>query len=322
MTEPRCPGCGNFTDPEDLFCGNCGRAVDSGPRPAPIEEGFVGFDCRNCGASMTYDLEEQGLRCAFCGSVSLRRQPETTGRIRAEYYLPFQITRADAAARFREWIGRGFLRPFGIEKHADVVEMRSVYLPFWVFEGRSHTYYTADSSQTPVFARADWCPVFGERDDTLTDVLVSASGSLTPEEVAAIAPYDSKARRPYAREDLREFVVEDFGVSRRGARPAARALMIRNLLGTAATMIPGNHRNVHVNPLFTDLRAEPALLPVWINAYQFRGKTFRFLVNGQTGEVVGTAPVSYAKLLLMILGALALAALILLILSLLTGSPR
>jgi hypothetical protein len=38
------------------------------------------------------------------------------------------------------------------------------------------------------------------------------------------------------------------------------------------------------------------LLPVWIAAYRYNGKVYRFLVNGQTGEVVGVAPWSAAKL--------------------------
>ena len=39
------------------------------------------------------------------------------------------------------------------------------------------------------------------------------------------------------------------------------------------------------------------LLPVWVAAYIFRGKTWRFLVNGQTGEVQGEAPLSWVKML-------------------------
>ena len=312
MTEARCPACGNYVDSEDLFCGNCGRAVDSAAKPAStLETGFVGFDCASCGASMTYDIEQGGLRCAFCGSVSLQRQALPTGRIRAEFILPFSVSREAATQRFREWIGRGFFRPFGIERHASVVETRSVYIPFWVFSGRAHVYYTGDTSHTPAFARADWAPVFGEQEDELADILVPASGSLTYKEVAALEPFDFTPQEPYSREALKDYPVEDFGVSRRGARPLARTRMIERLTRSAAARIPGNHRNVHVNPLFTDLRSAPALLPVWINAYQFRGKTYRFLINGQTGQVAGAAPFSYAKLALVIAAALALTIMIL-----------
>ena len=44
------------------------------------------------------------------------------------------------------------------------------------------------------------------------------------------------------------------------------------------------------------MKSVPMLLPVWIMVYQYRNQPFRVLVNGQTGEVFGAAPFSYAKL--------------------------
>jgi hypothetical protein len=42
------------------------------------------------------------------------------------------------------------------------------------------------------------------------------------------------------------------------------------------------------------------LLPLWIASYQYQGKAYRFLVNGQTGEVQGEAPWSVIKIVLFI----------------------
>jgi len=114
------------------------------------------------------------------------------------------------------------------------------------------------------------------------------------------------ADRPLKKE-LREHVVEDFGLSRRGARPHARRLLLEAERAKAAAAIPGKSRNVHVSTLFTNLQSVPVLLPVWISSYRFKGVTYRFLINGQTGELIGNAPFSYGKLALII--ALALGAL-------------
>jgi hypothetical protein len=43
------------------------------------------------------------------------------------------------------------------------------------------------------------------------------------------------------------------------------------------------------------------LLPLWVVAYRYRGKTWRLVVNGQTGQVDGEAPLSWAKILLLVL---------------------
>lgn len=299
---PRCEGCGNYVDEEDLFCGNCGREaalVESAARNE-IEEDFIGFDCETCGASLTYDAAAEGLRCSFCGSVSLKRQSRATGRIKAESYLPFEVPEEAALRAFERWISKGFFRPAGIAREARVVSVKPVYLPFWRFRAKTHTYFTGDSSKTPPFARADWCPVFGERRGTVEDVLVLASGSLAPGELDDISPFDFSRGKPYTREDLRSHAVEDFGLSRRGARDRARLQMLEIERSHAAGEIPGRSRNVHVNTVFSDFRSDPVLVPVWINAYRYREETFRFLVNGQSGKVTGRAPFSWLKLALVV----------------------
>ncbi|MBI4604009.1 MAG: hypothetical protein HY721_18795 [Planctomycetes bacterium] len=77
----------------------------------------------------------------------------------------------------------------------------------------------------------------------------------------------------------------------------------------AAQSIHGSSRNVRVNTLFTEVRSSPVLLPVWINAYRFRETTYpyRLVVNGQTGKLTGHAPVSLAKLALVVVAAVAAA---------------
>jgi hypothetical protein len=38
------------------------------------------------------------------------------------------------------------------------------------------------------------------------------------------------------------------------------------------------------------------LLPVWLAAYKYRGKSYRFVVNGRTGAVQGERPWSAWKI--------------------------
>ena len=272
-----------------------------------IEEGFVGFDCATCGASMTFDSAAQGLRCAFCGSVTLERQAAPTGRIRAEQIIPFEVSKQAAASRFDEWIGKGFFRPFGVRQAAQVVAMQAVYVPCWCFRARAHTYYAADSSRTPFGARAGWCPVFGERAGHHEGVLVVASGSLVQSEIASIEPYDLARGVPYDRDAVRENIVEDYGVSRREARGRVQALMVDRERNLAAREVPGSSRNVRVNTLLTDLKSSPVLVPVWINAYRYKNQTYRFLINGQSGRLTGRAPFSSLKLALLLLALLGVA---------------
>ena len=53
-----------------------------------------------------------------------------------------------------------------------------------------------------------------------------------------------------------------------------------------------------------DVTFKHILLPVWLVAYRFRGRTYRFVVNARTGRVQGERPWSAWKIALaVILGA-------------------
>lgn len=296
----RCSLCRNLVDAEDVFCANCGREVETGADAAArpvLEQGLAGFDCKGCGASMTFDAGARAMRCAFCGSTDLERQPGATGRVRPSHVIPFAVSREQAVQAFRGWLSRGLWRPRRLAAEARLTSMQAVFVPCWRFEGRTQTSWTADSSQTPPGARAAWCPLTGRWEGSFEDVLVLASGSLSEREIQGLEPFDFGQAQPYAPDLLGDVGVEDFGVSRRGARPAAHA-GVRDLEASRVpARVPGRSRNVHVNVLTEDLTSTPVLLPVWINAYRWNERLFRFCVNGQSGEVVGQAPVSVVKVL-------------------------
>ncbi|MDH5453557.1 MAG: primosomal protein N' (replication factor Y) - superfamily II helicase, partial [Paracoccaceae bacterium] len=50
------------------------------------------------------------------------------------------------------------------------------------------------------------------------------------------------------------------------------------------------------------------LLPVWTAAYKFRGRSYRFVVNGQTGKVQGERPWSVLKIAIAVVLLIALIA--------------
>src|SRR5690606_5127801 len=66
--------------------------------------------------------------------------------------------------------------------------------------------------------------------------------------------------------------------------------------------IGGDRQRIHtVDTRYYNVTFKHILLPVWISAYQFRDRTFRFLVNARTGEVQGERPYSWIKITLFII---------------------
>lgn len=318
----RCPVCGSVVDEEDLFCVNCGT---ESPRDAQVSSQADSsrltknnFVCSGCGASMSYDAGAEALRCPFCGSVDMVSQPDAQ-LLAPKRIVPFRLTREQAEQGMRKWLGRGFWRPKGLSESARVAKMTAVYVPYWVFEAKTHTYWTADTDQTPPGAKAAWYPLAGEHEGSYGGLLIGASGAIATRETAAICPFDLADAVAPEKIDLENAIFEQFSMPRKYARPLARQGLEAAETEACAARVPGRSRNVHVNVLVSEMSSEPVLLPVWIMAYTFRDKLYRFLVNGQTGRATGEAPISLAKLAGAVLAAAAIVAAIILLLGVLGG---
>jgi hypothetical protein len=307
-------------DEEDLFCPNCGtEAPVNDAKGSPGDAGkpaahlsTFNFTCRGCGASMSYDASAQMLRCPFCGSEQLEKKPDEK-EIAPDAVVPFVISRDQAVATMRVWLGQGFWRPGDLASQAAVVKMTPIYVPYWAFDAQTHTYWTADSSQTPMGARANWFPVYGQHEGEYSGLLVGASAALTPAETNALCPFDLSAAVAPQKIDLANITTERFTVQRKYARPLAQQGLESLEAKACAHYVPGNSRNLKVNVRMMNLASRPILVPVWIMAYRYRDQVFRFLANGQTGRAAGQAPLSYRK----IGAAIAIAAIVLLIILLL-----
>ncbi|MBN2216111.1 MAG: hypothetical protein JW719_01915 [Pirellulales bacterium] len=297
----KCEICRSLLDEEDLFCANCGieapRAADDPPATRDVARlATHNFECAGCGASMSFDARAGSLRCPFCGSVDLKQEQDRK-ILSPNRVVPFRVSREEAEAKLRASLGRGLFRPGDLSERAALVKMTPVYVPYWVFDATTHTYWTADTDRTPAGARGDWHPLAGEHHGQHRGLLVGASGALAAAETAKLCPFDLEAGVAPDAVDLDNVTVEQFAVPRKYARPLARAgLEQAEAAVCQAHYVPGRARNVHVNVLVEAQSSEPVLLPVWIMAYRYKDQIFRFLVNGQTGRATGTAPVSWLKI--------------------------
>jgi hypothetical protein len=258
---------------------------------------------------MSYDASAQALRCPFCGSETLTAQKEAQ-TLRAKIVVPFLTDVATTDATLREFLQRGFWRPKDAAAQSAVNALTQVYVPFWIFAANTFTYWTGDTSQTPVFSKSGWYPMSGEHVGEHRDLLIVASRILTPNEVHSIEPFDIDRGLPPEEMDLDNSIVEEFRVPRKYARPLARGRIESLERQACRQYLPGRARNVHVNTRISDMSSQPVLLPIWIMVYRFKDKPYRVLINGQTGAIAGEAPFAYGKLASIVVIAIVVVALV------------
>ncbi len=89
-------------------------------------------------------------------------------------------------------------------------------------------------------------------------------------------------------------LVEGFDLAQRIMEEHIRAAIRRD--------IGGDHQRIlTMQTQYDNITFKHVLLPIWLCAYLYQGRTYRFLVNGRTGEVQGERPWSLVKISLLVL---------------------
>ena len=57
-------------------------------------------------------------------------------------------------------------------------------------------------------------------------------------------------------------------------------------------------RKLNASAIHEGLSGDPVLLPIFIGAYRRRDEVYRIVINGQTGKLIGKAPISWTKVAL------------------------
>jgi hypothetical protein len=146
-------------------------------------------------------------------------------------------------------------------------------------------------------AKVRWTPVAGRVARFFDDVLVLASRSLPQGYTQALEPWDLTRLVPYAPELLAGFRAEGYTVGIEDGMAEARGHMDRMIERDVRFDIGGDRQEIHA--IETEVSAvtfKHILLPVWAAAYRYRGRSYRFVVNGQTGTVKGERPWSAWKI--------------------------
>jgi len=291
----------------------------SAPKSVGWDRQVVSFQCDSCGATITSESTVAG-KCTYCNSPYVRERPAKADLIRPETLIPFRVDKNNVNTLFRNWLGKGWFTPSNLQKLGRLDLIKGVYTPFWTYDAQAYSTWTAESgyyyyenetytttingksvTQTRQVRKVRWVPSNGQRQGFYNDVLVPASKGMNQELIYKIYPFDLNALVPYKPEFLSGFLAEEYAVDLLQGWGVAQGTVLASERDKCAKEVPGDtHRFLRVQTNFSGITYKHILLPVWIAAYEYKAKTYHFLVNGQTGEVQGFRPISWAKVALFV----------------------
>ncbi len=316
-----------------LRCGHCGYENRITISPAPVVEmdfhqalrelaahrimqDNITHHCDSCGAEYTFDAAVHADSCPFCGG-SVVEQTGHHRQLQPQALLPFNIAVAQARSSFRRWLRHLWFAPGKLKRYGrDDSKLTGMYVPYWTYDAATTTtyqgargdyyqvpedYQTVENGQVVIRTRRvtkiRWTPTAGTVSRHFDDVLVLASQSLPRQVTERLEPWDLHNLQPYQEQYLSGFRSEMYQIDLAKGFDYAREIMARMIAADVTGAIGGDQQRIsQLETRFGAVTCKHILLPIWISTLLFRNKSYRFVVNGRSGETQGERPYSPWKI--------------------------
>jgi len=294
------------------------RALEKLQSSATVAPAEKSISCPNCAAHFELDAHIHAGECPFCGT-DVVTETSHAKPIKPQGVLPFSVTAEQARSAYQKWLGKRWFAPNALKKYArSDAELNGVYVPYWTYDSdtatayrgqRGEVYYVTQRyttthngrtvTRTRQVPKVRWYPASGRTSRHFDDVLVGATKTLPRKITDWLAPWDLTNLEPYTEDYLAGFSSEVYQVDLDEGFTIAQTTMDKVIRDDVRRAIGGDQQRIQkLSTRHSDTTFKHVLLPLWIAGFQFRGKTYRFVVNGRTGKVRGERPYSIIKIAL------------------------
>lgn len=262
------------------------------------------YRCSSCGAEVITDEVTAASVCSFCGSPALLEE-RMAGAKRPKQVIPFRVTKDQAAETFRAWTRKGLFTPAGFRSQSVVDKITGIYVPFWLVDYQANVRLHAHCTRTRVTRTKDTEYIYTDHYDVRRNINAAygripmdASEKMDDETMDLLEPFRYQELKPFELPYLSGYLADVYSYTEKDMEGRGKKRVREYALAAARGTISGySGVNVVEQKLRIDeTAAEYVMLPVWMLNYRYQGNNYQFAINGQTGKLVGTLPLSKGRM--------------------------
>ena len=266
--------------------------------------GVKQYHCNNCGAEVVVGDTSSTAFCYYCHSPVVLSD-RLKGDFRPDKIIPFKLDKKEALKHFADWVKGKKYVPSDFTSNSTKEKMTGIYLPHWQADVIADVDYHATGLKISTWQT-------GNMEYTKTDKYkIDRTGKIELDKfqelaftkidkplINAISPYDLEEQKDFSQGYLAGFSSEQYDIKKEEIEPVIKERAgdyTKNLIH-GSTNYAGYIEDEHDNTSYTVQNYAYVLLPSWVLTYLYKGKTYVFAVNGQTGKATGELPVNKFKL--------------------------
>jgi DNA-directed RNA polymerase subunit RPC12/RpoP len=262
------------------------------------------YHCKNCGAILITDAQTTATTCSFCGAGVVLGD-RLTGSLAPAKVIPFTINKEQAQEAFKKWCRKGLLTPGDFMTADRIKNITGMYVPFWLYDinGRGEVEATCTRVRTYtagdwIYTETKWYHVWRKVDLNYNRIPCDASKKMEDGMMDKLEPYQYSNLKDFNMPYLAGFIAEKYDFTDDQMLPRIKERVASYVNSYVRSTING-YSTVSVNREDINIlkrHADYTLMPVWMVCYDYRQAEHIFLMNGQTGKIVGKPPLSKAKM--------------------------
>lgn len=264
------------------------------------------YRCDSCGAEIIADDQQTATFCYYCHNPVIL-SGKMGGEFKPDKVIGFKLTRENAVSDFKKWVKKRWFVPSDFKSAQQFDKITGLYVPFWMADCYVNVDYSATGKNVRRWTSGKY--VYTEtstyhivRKGAVLTKGVPADGETKIDDalMEAIEPFDYKDLKDFSMSYLSGFYADKYDVDKKQVFPRIRARSTQACSSLINDSIKGY---TSVIPLAQRYEIQEtdwtyAMLPVWFMSYRYNGRVYEFAINGQTGKLAGTPPLSKLKLLL------------------------
>lgn len=264
------------------------------------------YICPSCGAQIVTNELTAATFCRYCGSPTIIEN-NLQGEFKPDLMIPFKVSKQQVEGIFAKWCHKGAFTPKGFYSKEQMERITGTYVPFWMYDCDVDLYMEGTGETSSTHRSGDYLITTHRKfrfarngSFRFRKIPADASRKMDDDMMDKVEPYDYRDLKMFDAAYLSGFAAEKYDVDSPEAFPRVDERMSKAAEDKVNTTI-GRYENRSItvkNKHYTMAHGYYAMLPVWLFTYKYKDKDYTFMVNGQTGKVVGEPPVSKLKVLL------------------------
>ena len=258
------------------------------------------WTCPSCGAEVVAEKTTGATVCPYCDTPMVMPD-QFKDMYRPDYVIPFQKSKKEAVAALKNHYMNKPLLPKVFKSENHLEEIKAVYVPFWLFDLNTAGRFRYEATRMRVWEDSDYkytetkfYNVVRAGKMNFCKIPVDGSKAIDDTMMEAIEPYDYKDLKEFDMSYLSGYMADKYDQEPDQLTGRVYERMEESVRDSFMSSV---HNYATVTPrqekIWITKKGEVkyGLFPVWFLNTKWKGKTYSFAMNGQTGHLIGDLPI-------------------------------